>query len=58
MDLKVKEKPFRTAMERFGIPPRYAISINLKDLQRYAEMYPNIVFVVVVLFDERLRFGR
>jgi len=51
MDLKVQAKPFRTAMERFGIPPRYAISINLKDLQRYAEMYPNIVFVVVVFFE-------
>lgn len=51
MDLKVQAEPFYTAEERFGIPPRYAISINLKDLQRYTTMYPNIVFVVVVLFE-------
>ena len=48
MDLKVQAEPFRKAEELFNIPPRYAISINLKDLQRYTKMYPNIVFVVVV----------
>ena len=51
MDLKVQAEPFRKAEELFNIPPRYAISINLKDLQRYTKMYPNIVFVVVVLFE-------
>ena len=50
MDLKVQAKPFRPQWSVWDTP-RYAISINLKDLQRYAEMYPNIVFVVVVLFE-------
>lgn len=50
MDLKVQIEPFRKAYELYKIPVEYAISINKKDLHRYTDLYPNIVFVVVVLF--------
>jgi hypothetical protein len=46
-DLKSTKTPWRKAQEMFGIDPRYAVSINQKDLRRYARLYPNIV----ILFD-------
>jgi hypothetical protein len=44
-DLKSTKTPWRKAQEMFGIDPRYAVSINQKDLRRYARLYPNIVIV-------------
>lgn len=41
-DLKSIGTPFRTA-DRYGFDPAYAITINEKDIDRYAERYPNIV---------------
>lgn len=46
-DLKSAKTPWRKSQEMFGIDPRYAVSINQKDLRRYFRLYPNIV----VLFD-------
>ena len=44
-DLKSTKTPWRKAQEMFGIDPMYAVSINQKDLRRYARLYPNIVIV-------------
>ena len=41
-DLKSIRTPFRTA-GRYGIPTEYALTINEKDVNRYKEMYPNII---------------
>lgn len=46
-DLKSAKTPWRKSWEMFGIDPRHAVSINQKDLRRYARLYPNIV----ILFD-------
>ena len=46
-DLKSAKTPWRKSWEMFRIDPRYAVSINQKDLRRYARLYPNIV----ILFD-------
>ena len=32
----------------FGIPSEYAISINVKDLKRYRQLYPNILIILDV----------
>ena len=48
MDLKSIREPWRKSQELFGIPPEYAISINLKDLKRYDELYPNIIVILDV----------
>lgn len=46
-DLKSVRTPLFKAKEHFGIDPQYAVTFNLKDQQRYSELYPNIV----VIFD-------
>jgi hypothetical protein len=48
MDLKSIREPWRKSQQLFGIPSDYAISINLKDLRRYAELYPNIIIILDV----------
>jgi hypothetical protein len=53
-DLKTVRTPFFKALEKFGIDPQFAVTINLKDMQRYKELYPNIVVVFDVLWDEKI----
>lgn len=48
MDLKSIRTQWRESERLFGIPSEYAISINVKDLQRYAEKYPNILILLDV----------
>jgi len=47
-DLKTIRTSWRTAEEKFGIPNRYAISINRKDVERYQSLYPNIFLILDV----------
>ena len=53
-DLKTVRTPFFKAWEKFEIDPQYAVTINMKDMQRYKELYPNIVVVFDVLWDENI----
>ena len=48
MDLKSIDTQWRDSQAMFGIPPEYAISINLGALQRYRKKYPNIILVLDV----------
>lgn len=41
-DLKTQNTPFFKASSLFGIDPTYAVVFNLKDRNRYRELYPNI----------------
>lgn len=47
VDLKTVRTPLFKAQSNFGIDPQYAVTFNLKDGKRYAELYPHIV----VIFD-------
>lgn len=51
-DLKTVRTPFFRAQEKYGIDPQYAVTINLKDVARYKELYPNIIVIFDVLWDE------
>jgi len=51
-DLKTITTPWRKSQEFWGIDPRNAVSINRKDLRRYARLYPEIVIVFDVRFPE------
>ena len=53
-DLKTVRTPFFKSWEKFEIDPQYAVTINMKDIQRYKELYPNIVVVFDVLWDEKI----
>jgi len=53
-DLKTVRTPFFKAWEKFEIDPQYAVTRNMKDMQRYKELYPNIVVVFDVLWDEKI----
>lgn len=51
-DLKTVRTPWKKSHEFWGIDPRNAVSINRKDLIRYARLYPNIVIIFDVQFDD------
>ncbi len=51
-DLKTITTPWRKAKKLFGIPSAYAISVNTKDIHRYQRLYPNIIIVLDVQFEE------
>jgi hypothetical protein len=40
-DLKTQNTPFFTS-SRYGIDPRFCVTFNRKDFERYASMYPEI----------------
>ena len=50
-DLKVQQEPFRTA-DRYGVDPKYAITINKKDIERYKAKYPHIIIIIRVCYPE------
>ncbi|MDO4705225.1 MAG: hypothetical protein Q4A98_03305 [Comamonadaceae bacterium] len=41
-DLKTQNTPFFTA-SRYGLDPRFAVTFNRKDYERYKRIYPSIV---------------
>jgi hypothetical protein len=47
-DLKSIKTRWEKSEELFGIPSDYAVSINQKDLQRYNDLYPNLVMILDV----------
>jgi len=51
IDLKSIREPWRRSQELFGIPSKYAISVNKKDIIRYVNMYPNIIILLDVEWD-------
>lgn len=50
-DLKTVRTRFRTA-SRYGIPPMSAITLNRKDVDRYSELYPNIIIIFDVDYGD------
>jgi len=48
-DLKTCETPFRTCY-RYGFDPKYAITIDKKDIDRYTKLYPNIILVLDIRY--------
>ena len=51
-DLKTIRTPLFKAQELYGIDPQYAVTFNVKDGKRYKELYPNIIVIFDVLWDE------
>ena len=51
-DLKSVRTPLFKARELYGIDPQFAVTFNLKDGERYASQYPNIVVVFDVDWKE------
>lgn len=51
-DLKSVCTPLFKAQELYGIDPQYAVTFNLKDGNRYAELYPKIVVIFDVNWKE------
>lgn len=48
MDVKSVRTPFFRAKELYGIEPEDAVTLNLKDVERYAVHYPMLVLAFVV----------
>ncbi len=42
-DLKCQSTPFFRARDLFGLDPRFAVTFNRKDYERYSTRYPDIV---------------
>jgi hypothetical protein len=56
-DLKVQTTPFFTA-DRYGISPQYAVVLNQKDVERYAQHYQNIYIYFWVDWHITEMFGQ
>ena len=45
LDLKVQRQPFFESQKRFGIPPRYAVTLNWRDVNDVRVKYPECLVV-------------
>lgn len=54
-DLKNIRTPLFKAQELYGIDPQYAVTFNVKDGERYRSLYPNIVVIFDVKWEELSR---
>lgn len=54
-DLKTIRSAWIFSQRMFGISPRYAVSLNRKDVERYNELYPNIIIVMDIEFPDYKR---
>lgn len=54
-DLKTIRTRFESAERLYGIPSRSAVTINTKDVDRYAERWPHIVLILDVDFGDYRR---
>ena len=54
-DLKNVRTPLFKAKELHGIDPQYAVTFNVKDGERYRRLYPNIVVIFDVNWEETTR---
>lgn len=50
-DLKTVSTAWRKSQELFGIPPDYAVSVNVKDFRRYSKKCPNVLIVIDARFS-------
>lgn len=50
-DLKTQQTPFFTA-SRYGIDPQFAVTFNRKDYVRYSQMYPELIILFWVDWQE------
>jgi hypothetical protein len=51
-DLKTVRTPLFKSMELYGIDPQYAVTFNHKDAERYKDLYPNIIVIFDILWNE------
>lgn len=42
IDLKTANTPFFTSERNYGIPPRFAVTLNQIDVERYQNLYPDM----------------
>jgi len=51
-DLKTVRTPLFKSQSMFGVDPQYAVTFNEKDGQRYSNLYPNIIVIFDILWDD------
>lgn len=51
-DLKTVRTPLFRSKELYNLDPQYTVTFNVKDGERYKNLYPNIVVVFDVRWDE------
>jgi len=54
VDLKTMTTPFRLSEDLYGIPSSRAVTINKKDFERYAKLYPNIIILCNVVHANKM----
>lgn len=50
-DLKTQNTPFFTA-KRYGFDPRYTVTFNRKDYERYKRLYPELIILFWVSWEQ------
>jgi hypothetical protein len=58
-DIKTVLTPFNSAQELYGVDRRYAVTLNRKDVERYAALYPGIILVfnIAHIFYTAIHYG-
>ena len=51
-DLKTVRTPLFKARELYGIDPQYAVTFNHKDVERYKRLYPNIIVIFDIMWEQ------
>jgi len=51
-DLKTVRTPLFKAHKLYGIDPQYAVTFNHKDVERYKQLYPNIIVIFDVMWEQ------
>lgn len=51
-DLKAVRTPLFKARELYGTDPQYTVTLNVKDYNRYADLYPDILVIFDVLWAD------
>ena len=56
-ELKTRNTPFFMAGQKYGLDPQTAVTINRKDIERYADKYKDLLLYFAVSWDAEERFG-
>lgn len=56
-DLKTQETPFFTAERKYGIPPKYCVTFNVNDSERYRDRHPELDIIFWVRWIKETRWN-
>lgn len=56
-ELKTRRSPFFMSQKKYGIDPNYAVTINTRDVDRYASENPGMMIFFWTTYNKETRYG-